>query len=243
MTFRDRKSLIISLLSLTNIVFVVTLLSLYFWPKDTIMNSVRLFETSSSSVVEVKAVEEGVGESFGTGAIVSSSGDIITNAHVVTRQELGERKVFKEYFVRLAFEKNYRPVNLSSYDISKDLALLKLLDSNTLKPLFFKDSSLLKPGERVFSLGNASNCGVAIFEGIISKPLLKVNIDKEEKEVIQCDLTTASGCSGGPLIDEKGKLAGIVTFRMKDKKGNIIYGIVYCVPSNLVKSFYEKNRR
>lgn len=63
-----------------------------------------------------------------------------------------------------------------------------------------------------------------------------MNIIYEEKTraVIQCDLTIAQGNSGGALLDKKGRLVGITTFRTKDNSGNVIYGIVYCIPINIV---------
>lgn len=51
-----------------------------------------------------------------------------------------------------------------------------------------------------------------------------------ERNVIQCDLIINEGNSGGALLDSKGRLIGITTFRLKDYSGNVIYGIAFCIP-------------
>ena len=53
------------------------------------------------------------------------------------------------------------------------------------------------------------------------------------------DLTIAQGNSGGALLNEKGKLIGITTFRTKDNSGNVIYGIVYCISINIVLDYIK----
>ncbi len=188
------------------------------------------------NVVEVKAESEKVGESFGTGEIISSDGKIITNAHVVTYTRLNTVNQFENYYVRFSFEDDYRAVTLEKFDLDLDVAVLKLADLSgvTLKPAVFADSDNLQSGAKVYAVGNASNYGVGIFAGIISVPLVNIELDGLTRSVIQCDLTIAAGNSGGALLDENGRLIGITTFRTKDASGNVIYGIVYCIPINKV---------
>ena len=107
----------------------------------------------------------------------------------------------------------------------------------TFKPIRTGDSNKLKAGEGVYAVGNASNYGIGIFKGIVSVPLVKIELDGLTRSVIQCDLTIAAGNSGGALLDENGSLIGITTFRTKDTSGNVIYGIVYCIPINMVLEF------
>lgn len=188
------------------------------------------------NVVEVKAESESVGESFGTGEIISSDGKIITNAHVVTYTRLNTVNRFENYYIRFSFEEDYRAVTLEKFDSDLDVAVLKIDDfaGVTFKPAVFADSDKLKAGAKVYAVGNASNYGVGIFSGIISVPLVNIELDGLSRSVIQCDLTIAAGNSGGALLDEEGRLIGITTFRTKDVSGNVIYGIVYCIPINIV---------
>lgn len=190
-----------------------------------------------NNVVEVKAVSESVGESFGTGIILSSDGTLATNAHVVTYTRLGATNEFDNYYIRFSFEDEYRVVSLEKYDTALDLAVLKLSGDINLTPISMGKSDSLKAGDKVYAVGNAANYGIGIFEGIISIPLLNIELDGNIRNVIQCDLTIAQGNSGGALLNEKGELIGITTFRTKDSSGNVIYGIVYCIPVNMVSGY------
>lgn len=198
----------------------------------------KVYNDSIQSIVEVKAVKEDIGESFGTGEIIKSDGTIITNAHVVTYTRLGIANEFDNYYIRFASEEDYREVSLIKYDSDLDLAVLKL-DDVKVKVLKTTDSSKINSGDKVYAIGNTSNKGIGISKGIISVPLVNIIYEEKTRAVIQCDLTIAQGNSGGALLNEKGKLIGITTFRTKDNLGNVIYGIVYCIPINIVLDYIK----
>ncbi len=220
----------------------ITALILHFVPKNKEFTASDVYEECLYNVVEVKASSENVGESFGTGEIVSTDGKIITNAHVVTYSRLGTTNEFENYYIRFAFEDEYRLVTLEKYDTDLDLAVLKLPDVSgvPMKPIRLGNSDNLKSGETVYAVGNASNYGIGIFQGIISIPLINVELDGLTRSVIQCDLTIAAGNSGGALLNDDGELIGVTTFRTKDTSGNVIYGIVYCIPINIVLGYINE---
>lgn len=207
--------------------------------KEKAISTSSIYNKGINYIVEVKAFSDDVGESFGTGVVISNDGKIITNAHVVTYTKLNKESIFNEYYVRFAYEEDYRSVILERYDSDLDLAILKFVDiySVSLSPVCFGKASKLNFGDRVFAMGNASNFGIGIFEGIISVPKVNVELEGSIRNVIQCDLTIASGNSGGALLNEKNELIGITTFRLKDNSGKIIYGIVYCIPIDVVEQF------
>lgn len=202
-------------------------------------NATNVYNECLYNVVEVKAESENIGESYGTGEIISSGGKIITNAHVVTYTRLSVTSKFDNYYIRFSFEDEYRAVTLEKYDSDLDIAILQLSDFSDLilRPIVTGNSDNLKSGEKVYAVGNASNYGIGIFEGIISIPLITVELDSLTRSVIQCDLTIAAGNSGGALLNANGELIGITTFRTKDTSGNVIYGIVYCIPINIVLEY------
>lgn len=192
------------------------------------------------SIVEIKATKEEVGESFGTAEFINSDGDLITNAHVVTYKKLGEYYPFENFYIRFSFETEYRLVSLIKYDIDKDLAILQLQDKNcNFEALKIRDSLELSFNEKVYAIGNLNNLGLSITNGRISNPNINVNYENNNRNVIQCDITIADGNSGGALLDSNGNLIGITTFRLKDNKGNVIYGIAYCIPINTVMEYME----
>jgi S1-C subfamily serine protease len=152
---------------------------------------------------------------------------------------LGTTNVFENYYIRFSYEDDYRAVTLEKYDSDLDLAVLNLDDCTDLiiKPIKTGNSDKIKAGDKVYAVGNASNYGIGIFEGLVSIPLVNIELDGITRKVIQCDITIAAGNSGGALINEQGEVLGITTFRTKDNSGNVIYGIVYCIPINIVMQF------
>lgn len=213
-----------------------------FIPLNQSKSATDIYNECLYNVVEVKAESENVGESYGTGEIISADGKIITNAHVVTYTRLSDVNEFDNYYIRFSFEDDYRAVALEKYDSDLDIAVLRLLDHSglTLKPIACGNSDKLKSGDKVYAVGNASNYGIGIFEGIISIPLITVELDGLTRNVIQCDLTIAAGNSGGALLNDKGELIGLTTFRTRDNSGNVIYGIVYSIPINTVLEYVSQ---
>ncbi len=219
----------------------VTSVGLHFFPYNKTPTAKEIYNECLYNVVEVKAESDQIGQSFGTGEIISADGKIVTNAHVVTYIRLSAVHEFENYYIRFSFEDDYRAVTLEKYDSDLDVALLQLSEYSdlALKPIRLGDSGSIHSGDRVYAIGNASNYGIGIFEGIVSIPLIKVELDGLTRNVIQCDLTIAAGNSGGALLNDNGELIGITTFRTKDMSGNVIYGIVYCIPVNTILGYIK----
>lgn len=234
-----KRNILLWIVISINLILSIIAILLHFVSKEKTLTANDIYNQCIYNVVEVKAESENIGESFGTGEIISSDGKIITNAHVVTYTRLGTSNEFENYYIRFSFEDDYREVILEKYNSELDIAVLKIIDlfDLTLNPINSGNSDQIKSGDKVYAVGNASNYGIGIFEGIISVPLVNIKLDNLTRSVIQCDLTIAAGNSGGALIDEYGRLIGITTFRTKDTSGNVIYGIVYCIPINMVLEY------
>lgn len=173
----------------------------------------KIYENCIESVVELKASTDDVGDSYGTAVIIDESGKLITNAHFITYTKLGETMLFDNISIRYACEEDYRAVTVIKYDSEKDLAVLELVDVSNIQivPLEFGNSADLKSGNIIY--------------------------EDYEKNVIQCDIIITSGNSGGVLLNKKGNLIGITAFRTKDSQGNVVYGLAYSIPLNLVKDY------
>lgn len=192
----------------------------------------QIYKDALLSIVEVKAVTESVGESFGTAEFVGD-GKLITNAHVVTYKKLGETFAFDNIYIRFASETDYHAVEIVKYDTDKDLAVLKSTDVSH-DTLEIDRECDYKTGDEVYAIGNLNNIGISFTEGVISNKKINVEHNAYTREVIQCDLTIAEGNSGGALLNKQGQLIGITTFRLRDTSNNVIYGISYCIPANVV---------
>ena len=219
--------------------FIITLIiNLFFIIKKDNPSGSQLFNNSAYSVVEVKAETENVGESYGTAEFIKSDGTLVTNAHVVTYTKLGETYAFEQISIRFMTEEQFRVVKLEKYNSELDIAILKLIDLKCkFAPLNIGLSKEISVGDKVYAIGNLNNTGISMTKGIVSNANLNVKYDGKTRNVIQCDLVIADGNSGGALLNERGELIGITTFRLKDTKGNVIYGISYCVPIDAVLEY------
>jgi len=147
----------------------------------------------------------GEGEASGTGVVLTSDGEILTNAHVVE----GATKVS----VRFAGETEPRTATVLSSDPGNDLALLKI-DATNLKPATFAQPGTIRIGDQVIAIGYALalDGGPSVTSGIISA--LKRTIITESgalNGLIQTDAAISSGNSGGPLVNLRGEVVGINT--------------------------------
>jgi putative serine protease PepD len=161
-----------------------------------------------ASVVTISATVSGgfgPGESVGTGVIISSDGDILTNAHVVEGATTVQ--------VRLMGETEPRSGRVLASDAENDLALVKI-DVTGLAAAVFADPKTTKLGDPVIAIGYALNLdgGPSVTLGIVSA--LDRTITTESgalNNLIQTDAAISSGNSGGPLVNEQAQVVGINT--------------------------------
>lgn len=237
MNIRKICSLIICVINCLLIIGVIVYLLII---NNTNMDGSRIFNMNFNSIIEVKATTENVGESFGTGVIYDSEGYFLTNAHVVSYTSLGETKKFDKFEIRFSTNNEYQDATLIKMDVELDLAILKINDEGIKynKVDFSKDD--YNYGDKVYAIGNTSNYGIGISEGIISVPEVNVTYNNISRLVIQADINICSGNSGGALLDKKGNLIGITTFRTKDLSGNTNYGFTYSIPLKIIKNYVEE---
>ena len=232
-----KKSYItILILSIINsIVLIGIIITLIIGDSKTI-DSTEIFKNNIDSVVEVKASTSDIGESYGSGVIYSSDGYLITNAHVVSYTTLGEIKIFDTCEIRFAKDEEYKEAEFVKMNNELDLAILKIKADIKYSPISFSKDTYTY-GDNVYAIGNTSNYGIGISQGIISVPEVNIIYNEISRKVIQADIDIASGNSGGALLDKKGRLIGITTFRTKDLSNNVNYGFAYSIPVRIVKEY------
>jgi putative serine protease PepD len=162
------------------------------------------------SVVTISADVEG-GISVGTGVIISSDGEIVTNAHVVEGAD--------EIRVRLAGETEPREVNLLAADRGNDLALLRM-SGDGFEAATFADPSSVRLGDQVVAVGFALGLDgePSVTLGIVSAidRTIRGSQDVYLDGLIQTDAAISSGNSGGPLVNVAGEVVGINTAVIRD---------------------------
>jgi putative serine protease PepD len=145
------------------------------------------------------------GEATGTGVVVTSNGEILTNAHVV--EDASE--------VRVLFAGDTEPVvaQVLAADAGNDLALLKVNASDLVAATFAKPGSV-KLGDQVVAIGYALalDGGPSVTTGIVSALKRTIFTDSGAlNRLIQTDAAISSGNSGGPLANMRGEVVGINT--------------------------------
>ena len=158
----------------------------------------------------------------GSGAIISSDGEILTNYHVI--QGASAINV-------LTYDKKVYRVNILGYDSFTDIAVLKINTNETFDKLRFGNSDDIKIGQSVVALGNPFGLDFTVTQGIVSAKRTASN----GIEYIQIDVPINPGNSGGPVVDAAGEIIGIANFRIQGAEG-----IGFAIPSNKAKeSVYE----
>lgn len=147
----------------------------------------------------------------GTGIILSSDGEILTNNHVIegsTSVEVTIESTGKTYKAEVV-----------GTDATNDVALLQLEDAHGLKPMKLDEKTDAVVNDEVASIGNANGTGdLVVAEGRITKVGESLTIggdsaDESEflKGLIEVDADVVSGDSGGPLVNSDGEVVGMVT--------------------------------
>jgi Do/DeqQ family serine protease len=165
--------------------------------------------------------------SLGSGVIVSSSGYVVTNSHVIG-ENIG---AVREVTVALGDKREVRGTIVGS-DPSTDIALLKI-ESPGLSGLAWGDSSTLQVGEWVLAIGSPFQLSQTVTAGIISATG-RANVGfADYEDFIQTDAAINPGNSGGALVNSRGQLVGINTGIFSQSGG--YQGIGFAVPSNLAR--------
>src|SRR5438128_2675849 len=166
--------------------------------------------------------------SLGSGVIVSSSGYVLTNHHVVEAAD--------EIEVALADGKRLLAKVVGS-DPETDLAVLRL-DAENLPAISFGTSETLRVGDVVLAIGNPFGVGQTVTSGIVSalgRTGLGINTFEN---FIQTDAPINPGNSGGALIDAAGNLVGINTAIFSRSGGSM--GIGFAIPVSTAKMVLEQ---
>jgi putative serine protease PepD len=194
-------------------------------------------EAVGPSIVTISA-DVPAGKSVGTGVVVSSDGEILTNSHVVDGAT--------EVRVRLPGETEPIVADLVASDTGNDLALLRI-DRDDLHPVTFADSEAVGLGDEVLAIGFALDLDgePTVTLGIVSA--LDRTIITERggalDGLIQTDAAISSGNSGGPLVDVSGRIVGINTAVARSDVVTAATNVGFAISSNEVAAVLESLRQ
>ena len=198
-------------------------------------NSIEVYKTLSPGVAFITTtsyqqdvfgeVEEGRGS--GSGSVIDTQGNILTNYHVIE----GAQKLN----VSLGGAKTY-PAEVVGSDPDTDLAVIKITPpAEGLTIIQFSDSDKLVVGQKVLAIGNPFGLDRTLTTGVISglqRPIRGRN-NRPIEGAIQTDASINPGNSGGPLLDKFGKMIGINSQIYSRTGGSV--GVGFAIPANIAK--------
>jgi len=163
-------------------------------------DSAEIYSETDQSVLQIRVVHKQTGKksTIGSGFIVVAPNYIATNYHVVSGFVNEPDKYALEYLSRDGEKGRLEILDL---DITHDLAVLKA-DTPLGPPL--EITHVPEKGARLFSLGNPLDLGFSIVEGVNNG----IMNNSEEKNILVSG-SLNSGMSGGPTLNEEGKVIGI----------------------------------
>jgi S1-C subfamily serine protease len=151
-------------------------------------------------------------EAAGTGLVLTSSGEVLTNNHVINGAtsikvtDIGNGRTY--------------PAKVMGYDTTKDLAVLQLQGASGLQTVNLGDSSTVAVGQKVVALGNAEGKGgtPSVATGKITGLNSSITASDEGSGtseqlsgLINDNAPIQPGDSGGPLVNTAGQVIGIDT--------------------------------
>src|SRR6476659_1305931 len=146
----------------------------------------------------------------GTGIVLTSSGRILTNNHVIagaTTIRVSVPKTTHTYTARVV-----------GYDTTADVAVLQLQKASNLKTVTTGDPSSPKPGARVTAVGNAGGTGrLTSSRGNVTGLHKSITVQGDDGTteqltgLIETNAALQPGDSGGPLLNSAGRVVGIDT--------------------------------
>jgi putative serine protease PepD len=188
------------------------------------------------SVVQIN-VSSGQGAGNGTGIIMSSDGQILTNNHVVeVAAEGGSITVVLP-------DGSTTDATIMGRDPLTDIAVIRARDVSGLAPADFGSSDDVSIGEEVVAIGSPFGLENTVTSGIVSAVNRPVTSGTEPGgpvfPAVQTDAAINPGNSGGPLVDMSGNVIGmnsaIQTASGSTSSGGSI-GLGFAIPVDLARA-------
>jgi S1-C subfamily serine protease len=148
------------------------------------------------------------GEAAGTGIVLTSNGEVLTNNHVI-------RGATTIHVVLPQTKRSYT-ARVVGYDVTADVALLQLQHASGLATASIGNSSTLSRGQSVTAVGNAGGTGsLTVTTGLITGLGRTITVNDDQggavqlADLLETDASLQPGDSGGPLLDSAGRVVGM----------------------------------
>ena len=209
-----------------------------------VCNATSVADKVLPSVVTISARGSG-GGGTGSGEVIKSDGYILTNNHVIAIAANGGS-------VEVLFsDGTSQAATIVGRDVTTDLAVLKVQDTQGLKPIALGSSSTVEVGQPVVALGAPLGLSGTVTSGIVSALDRTVEVPAEDNKnallvsAVQTDAAINPGNSGGALVNCAGQLIGVPSAGATvptegggSSAGNI--GIGFAIPVDIAKAISDE---
>ncbi|TAG45910.1 MAG: serine protease [Betaproteobacteria bacterium] len=185
----------------------------------------RLFDAARDKLVQVRILTQlgGTQSTVGSGFLIDAKGTALTNYHVISNLVLEPERYRAEY---VGVDGKRGSVKLLSFDVIHDLATVKLEGVAQLAHFNLRaEAEPLKQGEKIYSLGNPMDLGFAISEGTYNGL-----VERRLYDTIHFTGALNPGMSGGPAVDEQGRVIGVNVAGTGGELANLLVPLRYVRP-------------
>jgi S1-C subfamily serine protease len=183
------------------------------------------------AIVDINTVIGSTGAA-GTGMIISSSGEVLTNHHVVAQST--------SIKVTIAGRSQTYDAHVIGVDPTADVALIQIEGVSGLPTVKFANSSALSVGDTVVAIGNALGAGGTphVTQGSITALDQSITASEGGSQteqlggMIESDAVIYPGDSGGALVNQSGQVVGMITAGQPQGFRSSASDIGYAVPSD-----------
>jgi len=165
-----------------------------------------------------------LGEGTGSGIVLDTTGNILTNAHVIAGASQ----------IQVTFsDGKTAAATVSGSNTNADLAVVHVsVAASSLHPLALGDSNMVRVGDAAYAIGAPFGLPESMTAGIVSG-LNRSNQGTGLTGLIQTDAPINPGNSGGALLNSLGQVIGINDSIESPVAGNV--GIGFAIPINAAK--------
>ena len=197
--------------------------------------SAQVYQTILPSLVVVQTRSEGHSEEdgfgMGSGVVVNSDAEILTALHIVD----GATEIQVTYA-----DGTKTAATVAGEERASDIAVLTpAVLPDLILPGTIGNASAMRIGDQVFAVGNPLGLAASMSAGVVSgfeRDFKPVGRDQPIEGLIQFDAAVNPGSSGGPLLDRRGQIVGIITGLINPTQQEVFIGIGFAVPINVAAS-------
>ena len=165
-------------------------------------DSAGITKKAAPTVVLVTGITDS-GKVLGSGFVISSDGKIATNLHVIEGLRTGG--------VQLASGEKFDILSVLAFDERKDIAIVKIAGFD-LPSLTLGNSNKVQVGEPVLTMGSPLGLQGSVTTGVVSA--IRDDPFGGGFKMIQTDASVNPGNSGGPLVNQKAEVVGIIRYKI-----------------------------